>query len=248
MQTEQERRCPSCGADNKQGASFCWRCYAPFGEATSAFAAAAAATRTGSGAVTRTGPAMPAAPQPGAPIATPTRTRSRGSRAGRIVLGVVVALVAGGIVQHMLTPTYHVPDSIAGEPRVHNAVSDKFEQTMAQTAQQDDIPLEAAVYGTESSPDLFFVLANGRAEEDADQLFSEFLSGAESAGIKVDQAATVTGTHDGAEYRCVPMSAQGIRAAACVWREDHSVGMTLDASPDGDITSAVTAAYDATHA
>ncbi|HEX3299182.1 MAG TPA: hypothetical protein VHW68_03645 [Actinomycetota bacterium] len=247
MQTDQERRCPSCGADNKQGVSFCWRCYAPFGEATAAFATAAAATRTGGATATRTGPAMPAAPRAGAPTAQPTRTRSRGGRIGRILVGVVIALVVGGVVQHVLNPTYHVPDSIASEPRVHNAVSDKFEQTMAQTAQQDDIPLEAAVYGTDSSPDLFFVLANGRAEENADQLFTEFLSGAESAGIKVDQSATITGSHDGAEYRCVPISAQGIEAAACVWREDHSVGMTLDASPDGDITSAVVAAYDATH-
>ena len=123
----------------------------------------------------------------------------------------------------------------------------QFEQTMTQTGQQNDTPLESAVYGT-ATPDLFFVLANGRAEENADELFSEFLSGAESTGVKVDQSATVTGTHDGAEYRCVPMSAQGLQAAACVWREDHSVGMTLDTSPDGDITSAVIAAYDATHA
>jgi hypothetical protein len=166
----------------------------------------------------------------------------------QIVLALIVALIVGGVVQHMLNPTYHVPDSIAGEPRLHNAVSAKFDQTMTQTGQQNDIPLESAVYGTDVSPDLFFVLANGRAEENADELFTEFLSGAESAGVSVDQSATVTGTHDGAEYRCVPMSAQGIEAAACVWREDHSVGMTLDTSPDGDITSAVIAAYDATHA
>jgi hypothetical protein len=247
MQTEQERRCSSCGADNKAGASFCWRCYAPFGPATSSFAAAASATRTPPGAGTARRPTMPAAPQPGAPIAAPSRTRSRG-RVVQIVLGLIVALIVGAVVQHMLNPTYHVPDSIAGEPRLNNSVSAKFEQTMTQTGQQNDIPLESAVYGTDTSPDLFFVLANGRAEENADELFSEFLSGAESAGIKVDQAATVTGSHDGAEYRCVPMSAQGIEAAACVWREDHSVGMTLDTSPGGDITSAVVAAYDATHA
>jgi hypothetical protein len=246
MQTEQERRCSSCGADNKVGASFCWRCYAPFGPATSAFAAAASATRTQAGSTSRT-PVMPAAPQPGAPIAAPTPKRSR-LRAAQIVLGLVVALVVGGIVQHMLNPTYHVPESIAGEPRLNNAVSAKFEQTMTQTGQQSDITLESAVYGTDTSPDLFFVLANGHAEENADELFSEFLSGAESAGIKVDETATVTGTHDGADYRCVPMSAQGIEAAACVWREDHSVGMTLDTSPVGDITSGLITAYDATHA
>ncbi len=245
MQTEQERRCPACGADNKQGTSFCWRCYTPFAAAVQTRMAPATATGTVRPGVTRTVPVMPAAPQVGAPTAPPKRTRTR---LVQIVLGLVVALVMGGIVQHMLNPTYHVPDSIAGEARLNNAVSAKFEQTMAQTGQQNDITLGSAVYGTEASPDLFFVLANGRAQENADELFSEFLSGAESAGIKVDQTATVTGTHDGAEYRCVPMSAQGVEAAACVWREDHSVGMTLDASPDGDITSAIIAAYDATHA
>jgi hypothetical protein len=79
-------------------------------------------------------------------------------------------------------------------------------------------------------------------------LFAEFLSGAESAGITVDRGSTVTGTHADAEYRCVPMSTEGIEASACVWREDRSVGMTLDASPDGDPTSALFAAYDETHA
>jgi hypothetical protein len=231
MQTEQERRCASCGADNKAGAGFCWRCYTSFAAAPSA----------------RTVPLMPAAPTAGAPIAAPIRGRTFG-RTGKIILGVVVALIAAGVIQHMLNPTYHVPDSIAGEPRLHDAISAKFEQTMAQTGQKYDTPLESAVYGTEASPDLFFVLANGRAEEDADELFSDFLSGAKSAGITVDESATLTGAHGDADYRCVPMSSGGLEAAACVWREDHTVGMTLDASPDGDITSAIIAAYDATHA
>ena len=234
MQTDQDRRCASCGADNRQGASFCWRCYTPFAPA----------------APTRSVPLMPAAPAQGAPIARPsqtTPTRSR-TRTVRIVVGVVVALVVGGFVRHMLTPTYQVPDTLAGEVRLHDAISAKFEQSMSQTGQDHDIALEAAVYGTEDHPDVFFVLANGRAEENADELFSEFLSGAESAGITVDRGSTVTGTHADAEYRCVPMSAQGIEASACVWREDRSVGMTLDASPDGDLTSALFAAYDETHA
>ncbi len=232
MQTDQDRRCVSCGADNKQGAGFCWRCYAPFAPA----------------APSRTTPVMPAAPAAGTPIATPSAPSRPKGRVAKIVLGVIVALVAGAVVQHMLNPTYHVPESIAGEPRLHDAVSAKFEQTMTRSGQDNNIPFESGAYGTGTSPDLFFVLANGHAEEDADQLFSDFLSGAESAGVTVDQSATVTGTHDGADYRCVPLSAGGIAAAACVWREDHSVGMTLDTSPDGDITSAIVAAYDATHA
>ena len=232
MQTDQDRRCASCGADNKQGAAFCWRCYTPFAPA----------------APTRSTPLMPAAPARSAPITTPARATPSRNRTVRIVVGVVVALAVGAFVRHMLTPTYDVPDSLAGEVRLHDAISAKFEQTMSQTGQEHDIPLEAAVYGTDDQPDVFFVLANGRAEENADELFAEFLSGAESAGITVDRGSTVTGTHADAEYRCVPMSAQGIEASACVWREDGSVGMTLDASPDGDLTSALFAAYDETHA
>jgi hypothetical protein len=232
MQTDQDRRCASCGADNKQGTSFCWRCYTPFAPEPP----------------TRSAALMPPAPARGTPIAGPPSKAPTGNRAVRIVVGVVVALVVGAFVRHMLTPSYHVPDSLAGEARLHDAVSAKFEQTMFQTGQQDDISLESAVYGTEDHPDVFFVLANGHAEENADELFSEFLSGAESAGITVDRGSTVTGTHADAEYRCVPLSAQGIEASACVWREDRSVGMTLDASPDADLTSALFAAYDETHA
>jgi hypothetical protein len=232
MQTDQDRRCASCGADNKQGTSFCWRCYTPFAPA----------------APTRSAPVMPAAPAKHAPIAKQPQKAPSRTRTARIVVGVVVALVVGAFARHMLTPTYHVPDSLAGEARLHDAASAKFEQTMFQTGQQHDTSLESAVYGTDDNPDVFFVLANGRAEENADELFSEFLSGAESAGITVDRGSTVTGTHADAEYRCVPMSAQGIEASACVWREDRSVGMTLDASPDGDLTSALFAAYDETHA
>jgi hypothetical protein len=232
MQIDQDRRCASCGADNKQGAGFCWRCYTPFAPA----------------APTRSAPLMPAAPAQGTSLATSPKKAPSRNRTARIIVGVVAALMVGTFVRHMLTPTYHVPDSLAGEVRLHDAISAKFEQTMSQTGQEHDIPLEAAVYGTAARPDVFFVLANGRAEENADELFAEFLSGAESAGITVDRGSTVTGTHADAEYRCVPMSAQGIEASACVWREDRSVGMTLDASPDGELTSALFAAYDETHA
>ena len=45
----------------------------------------------------------------------------------------------------------------------------------------------------------------------------------------------------------MPVEAR-IQAVACIWREDHSVGMTLDGSPDADLTSTLFAAYDETHA
>lgn len=236
MQTEQKRTCASCGADNKPQAGFCWQCYAPF---------------------------APAAPKPGAPSMPPTPGVARGftpaqapapaptrSRAGmivRIAVGVVIAIIVSMVVRNMLTPSYHVPDTLAGEPRLHTDTAQQFEQAMADQGDKYNIDFESAVYGQGDQPDVFLVLANGHAEESADQLFNDFLSGVESAGITVDRSRTVTGEHGDAQYRCVPVEAR-IQAVACVWREDRSVGMTLDGSPDTDLTSTLFAAYDATHA
>lgn len=236
MQTDQKRTCAGCGAANEQQAGFCWQCYAPF-------APAAPPPRS---------PSMPPTPGAGrpfapaqAPVAAPSR--SRGGTFLRIGVGVVVAIVVSAVVRNMLTPTYHVPESLAGQPRIHTAAVQKYEQTMAEQGDKYDISFEAAVYGQGDQPDVFVVLANGHAAESTDEIFDDFLGGVESAGVSVDRAGAITGEHSGAEYRCVPVEAQ-IQAVACIWREDHSVGMTLDASPGNDLTAALFAAYDATHA
>ena len=56
------------------------------------------------------------------------------------------------------------------------------------------------------------------------------------------------GAHAGAEWRCLPLAAGRLQAVACMWREDATVGMTLDLSPGGDPSEALVSAYDATHA
>ena len=165
----------------------------------------------------------------------------------RIAVGVVVAIIASTVVRNLLAPSYHVPESLAGQPRLHTAAAQQYEEAMAEQGDAYDISFEAAVYGHADQPDVFVVLANGRAEESADEIFDDFLGGVESAGVSVDRAGAVTGEHAGAQYRCVPVEAQ-LEAVACIWREDDSVGMTLDASPGVDLTSTLFAAYDATHA
>jgi len=236
VQTEQKRTCASCGADNKPQAGFCWQCYAPFAPARP----------------TPEAPSLP--PTPGAarsftPASSPVPAPAARSRAGmvaRIALGVVVAIVVSTVVRNMLTPTYHVPDTLMGEPRLHTADTQQFEQSMADEGDKYDIKFESAVYGQGDQPDVFLVLANGHAQESADELFDGFLSGIESAGATVDRSRATTGHHGDADYRCVPLEAR-IQAVACIWREDRSVGMTLDGSPDADLTSTLFAAYDATH-
>jgi ribosomal protein L40E len=235
MQTEQKRTCAKCGADNPQDAGFCWQCYTPFAPAAPGG---------------RQVPTMPAMPTTAGPVlSAPVQSSAPGGgrRIARIAVGVVIAIVVAGVVRNMLTPSYHVPETLGGAPRLHTADAQKFEQEMIAEGQKYDVDFEAAVYGQADTPDVFLVLANGHAEESADELFNDFLSGVESAGVTIDRSQAITGQHGDAEYRCVPLSAQ-IDAAACVWREDRSVGLTLDGSPDGDDTAALFTAYDAVHA
>jgi hypothetical protein len=224
MQVEHKRACPSCGADNTLEAGFCWKCYTSFAPP---------------------GPQMPAAPIAAAPASA---TRSGGHRVLRVVVAVVVALFVSGVVRNLLQPDYHVPESLPGMTRMHTAETDDFERRMKAEGASNDVDLEVAVYGPGAEPRVFLVLANGTAVEDTDQLFREFLGGVESSGAVVDREAQTTGSHEGAEWRCVPVRASGITASVCMWREDASVGMTLDLDPGEDLSGALLDAYDASHA
>jgi hypothetical protein len=218
MQVDSKRACPSCGEQNSLDASFCWKCFAPLGGP---------------------GPQVPPAPS----VATERRPRRRITVAGAVVAVLVfVALRSFG------HPSYHVPDALPGMERLHDAQSADFERRMQQEAVSNDIDLESAVYGTGNEARVYLALANGQAEEDTDQLFRGFLSGAESSGATVDRASQVNGSYQGAQWRCVPVHAASLSAAVCMWREDASVGMTLDLDPGDDLSGSLLAAYDASHA
>jgi hypothetical protein len=219
MQVDHKRACPSCGAENTLDADFCWTCFASFAPG---------------------GPQMPAPPT--------TSTGPRGRKVLAVVVGLVVAMVVSGAVRNLLRPDYHVPDALPGMQRLRTVQSEDFEARMKAEGVKNNIDLDVAVYGPGPDPQVYLVLANGKAVEDTDQLFREFLSGVESSGAIVDRAAQVVGTHDDADWRCVPVRASGITAAVCMWREDASVGMTLDLAPGDDLSGSLLEAYDASHA
>jgi hypothetical protein len=164
-----------------------------------------------------------------------------------IAVGVAVALVVSGAVRSWLRPDYHVPEAIGPMARLHTSSTDEFEQRMTAEGAKDNVDVEAAVYGPGVDPQVFLVLANGRSDENTDELFREFLSGAESSGAVVDRAHQTTGEYRDAEWRCVPVRSSSVTASACMWHEDLSVGITLDLSPDGDASGALLQAYDASH-
>ena len=185
---------------------------------------------------------------PTAPPTAPTRgTSSGGRRIATIVVSVVVVMFAGGVVRNLLQPDYHVPESLPGMQRIQTVQTEDFERRMKAEGVSNNIDLEVAVYGSTMDPQVFLVLANGKAVEDTDQLFRGFLGGVESSGAMVDREAQTTGSHEGAEWRCVPVRASAVTASVCMWREDASVGMTLDLEPGEDLSGALLHAYDASH-
>jgi hypothetical protein len=162
---------------------------------------------------------------------------------------VIVALVTAALVRGWLGGSeVHLPDAIGSRTRIQDTTAQSFEDQMADLGDQEDVEMQGAVYGKGGSPDLFLVLVPGTAAEGTDELFGYFVDGIGSAGVTVHEDRTTTGTHGDAEYRCIPLSAQGVSAAACMWREDGSVGMTLDLTADGDGSTSMAQAYDAAHA
>jgi hypothetical protein len=226
MQVDERRACPSCSADNAPDAEFCWQCYGRFVPASAA---------------------VPPAPVPFASGAPAPTAPSRGGAIVKIVAGVIVVLVIGAVARNLFAPHYHVPETLSGQPRIHNADADRFEQQMIDEGDKEGVTIEVAAYGTGDRPDVLFVLVNGRAAENTDQLFDSFLEGIASTGATVERSHTNTGSHAGAEWRCLPLTATRLDAVACMWRENASVGITLDLSPAADPSEALVAAYDATH-
>ena len=242
MQVDERRACPQCGAENPERAGFCWQCYTPF-----AAQAAQPVQPPPPPNIARGGWGPTGTPAPLAPAPAPNDSGTKSRTALRIVVGVVVALLVSGTVRHFLAPSYHVPEAIGARTRMHDQTAQQFEKDMADEGDKADVELEAAVYGISGAPDVFLVIANGKAIESTDQLFESFLGGMESSGATIKRSETVTGSHGDAEYRCLPVRAGAQQIAACMWREDASVGLTLDATPEGDLTAALVESYDASH-
>jgi hypothetical protein len=222
MQVEEKRACPSCGAENGSDADFCWKCFARF---------------------------LPVPPPPGAipgrqmgwgrypqqelpTVATGIATRQPAARRGsfitRIVVGVIAAAVAAVAVHAFLGSGVHLPDSVAGRPRMATTDIQKFEKDMKDLGSRNGLTVDAGGYGTGTAPEFLVLLVHGNSAESTDQLFDEFVGGITQSGAAVDRGHTVSGTRGSTEYRCLPVGGTGVTAAACLWREDGSVGIVLD--------------------
>ena len=224
MQVEEKRACPSCGAENGSDADFCWKCFARFVPvppppgAIPGRAAAWGRYPQQQPSAVPTGIAPPSA-QPAA---------RRGSFITKLIVGAVVAAMAVVAIHAFFGPDVHLPDSVAGRPRMSTSDIKKFETDMKDLGSRNGLTVDAGGYGTGTAPQFLVLLVHGNSAETTDQLFNEFVGGITQSGAAVDRAHTVSGTRGSTEYRCLPVGGTGITAAACLWREDGSVGIVLD--------------------
>ena len=217
MQVDEKRACPSCGAENGPDAGFCWKCYARFVPPPPPPGQAAAWGR-----MPRPEPTFVPSPILEQP------SKSRGSSLARIVVGVVVAAAAAFAVHSFLGTSVHLPDSVAGRPRMNTADIKTFEKDMQDLGSRNDLKVDAGGYGNGAKPDFLVLLVHGKSIESTDELFDEFVGGLKQSGATVDETGGLAEAHDGADYRCVPLAGNGVTAAACIWRESGSVGIVLD--------------------
>jgi hypothetical protein len=218
MQTEERSICPSCGGDNPKAAAFCWRCYASF--STPQAGPGAPVSSLGAPGVSR----MPI-PPPSIP-ASPVSSGGT-STLVRVVVGVAAGLIGLFGVRALLDRGPSLPDVLAGTPRITTQEMKDFEKQMVEDGKRSDLDVAAGAYGTGGVPTFVVLLIEGRTIEETDDIFSEFVGGMTSGGATVETSATESGQRDGLEYRCVPIAAPQIEAAACMWRDDGTVGIVF---------------------
>ena len=226
MQVEERKACPSCGTENPGTVDFCWKCYTAF--------AASAPARQG---MTRPGTDMPLPPSTPPPSGIPGSTKTAGaSLIARVVVGLFAAFLGMYGVRLLFDRGPSLPDQMAGQPRLSTQEIRDFEEQMADEAEGYDLKVAAAAYGTGATPAFLVMLVEGRAIETTDELFDSLVQGMAQGGATVNESATDSGERDGTEYRCLPFSGQGVTAAACMWRDDGTVGIVIDLSAGLDET------------
>ena len=226
MQTEERVTCPSCGGDNPKAAAFCWRCYASFSSMASAPARGIGTAGTGA-AGTRPAVRVGVPPMPGPPTISPPTTSGGSSAIVRFGIGALVALVVAFGVRSVLSGGPSLPDTLAGTPRMTSQDAKDFEKEMSDYGERYDLGVAAGAYGTGVVPTFFVLLIDARSDEDTDDIFNEFVGGMTSGGASAETSAITSGERDGLEYRCVPVAAAQIQAAACMWRDDGSFGVVF---------------------
>ncbi len=235
MQVDEKRACPSCRAENPASAQFCWQCFAPLADLPAPPGGSrpgglhpGLARGLGQPAPTSSRvPAPPGGPFPSG-VSETAPASSGGSLALRVVLGAIGAVLGYALVASLMGGGVSIPETLGGLPRQTNDTAKDFESEMRDEGDKWDLEVHAATYGRSAFPETMLILVEGSSLETTDQLFDALIDGMTQAGATVDAEGGVSGIHDGADYRCVPVSGPGVDGSACIWHADDHVGIVMD--------------------
>jgi hypothetical protein len=237
MDEIERRDCSGCGAANPVEAQHCWQCYARF-DASPAMAGAQAGA--GVGLPSAPGPtrARPGFLPPALPMTQPTPIRRGTATMTHVLVGVLVTMVISFAISRLLGGGGGVdlPEQLDGQPRVHDARIDDLETQMRAEGDRYDLEIQAGLYG---EPGFIVVVANGSARESSEELFDAFIDGVTRTGATVSEQE-LTGSFDGADYRCLTAEARSTSIGMCMWRADDHVGVVMGTDGDADSTQALT--------
>jgi hypothetical protein len=230
------RDCSGCGASNPADAQHCWQCYARFDGSPST---AGARGGSGVGLPTPPGPARvrPGFPPPQAPIAPAAPARRGGSTLARVGVGVMAAVVVWFAIPRLLGGGgVDLPEQLDGQSRMHNATAQDMETQMRTEGDRYDLEIQTGLYG---EPGFIVVVANGSARESSGELFDAFIDGVTRTGATVSEQE-LTGSFDGADYRCLTAEASATEVGMCMWRANDHMGIVMGVDGDAASTQALT--------
>lgn len=146
---------------------------------------------------------------------------------GGIIAGLALA-VAGVLFLLTRGSEIRMPDSIAGAQRISSPEVEQFEQMIQRAAQEDGVPVEAAVYSDETGHPFFLVAAEDRSVLTAEDALHEFVRGAEATNpdVVVRLSRMSSERRGDVAFACAPIR-RGLAGAVCSWKDPVSVGFVL---------------------
>ena len=152
-------------------------------------------------------------------------------------VGILTAVIVWFLVPRLLGGGgVDLPEQLDGQPRMHNTTAQDMETQMRTEGDRYDLEIQAGLYG---EPGFIVVVANGSARESSEELFDAFIDGITRTGATVSDQE-LTGSFDGADYRCLTADAGARDVGMCMWRADHHMGIVMGMDGDAASTQALT--------
>ncbi|HLB61176.1 MAG TPA: hypothetical protein VJN50_00300 [Actinomycetota bacterium] len=140
-------------------------------------------------------------------------------------VGLVVALIAGGVTWFLLNRGLGFPDEIAGHPMNDSDIAQAVVESTEAGASSVGVDFKVAAYGTDAEPAFMVMVV-----EDAFPAFDTFFQGAATGagqGAAIDSADIVHQDRGSTSYACVPIGSAPPMSTLCGWSDEETTGLVI---------------------